>query len=168
MTGIAFDVDMTETLEDIEAVQSALSPVSIAAFMETTSDAIVKMRIAARFKSQGDDATGPWLPLKASTKTFRKLSGFAADGPINVRTGELLDWLMNVDPFVEVTNWGDTQATWPADQPDGWILRKFSTAQKGRGNTPPRPVLRVSEVDLRLHEQALAAYITHLTGLNWS
>jgi hypothetical protein len=51
----------------------------------------LRRKVAARFDTEGDAASGKWVPLAESTIERRIAEGFSS-GPINVRTGGLREW----------------------------------------------------------------------------
>jgi len=79
---------------------------------------------------------------------MRQQAGFGA-GPINRRTGELEDWVVNSGWFSYPTGFGASMR-YPNKAPTGELKKKVETAQKGRKypSTVARPVLGVNENDL--------------------
>lgn len=142
---IIFTDDVTMTLGKIADL---LSPLGMIPFMETVMGPYLSRRAKGRFASEGDDAVGAWQPLRSSTIAIRESLGFPA-GPINRRTGELEEWVVNGGQDAYPVG-PDTTMAFPGRKPAGELLKKVQTAQHGDPltRTVPRPVLAVSETDL--------------------
>lgn len=127
----------------------------------------VQGRAEARFSTEGDDVTGPWLPLNPATVEIREGLGYPGDHPINNRTGDLENYITKSQSQMSATG-GSVIMTYPGAAPSGELLDKVQTAQSGKGdpNTPPRPVLGFNEADLIyvLSEIALGLTETELIG----
>jgi len=136
--------------EMLDTVDSALSPVGLAAFLYGAVGPWVKERAQDRFAQEGDDVSGKWAPLQASTVEIRESQGFEGAHPINRRTGELEEYITQGQVGV-VTTPGFGNLTYPQNPPATKGLKeKLSTAQKGRTSprTVARPVLGLNERDL--------------------
>ena len=135
----------------LNSIDSALSPVGLAAFLHGDVGPWVKQRAADRFRDEGDDVTGKWAPLAASTVEFRENAGFEGAHPINKRTGELEAYITqgNVDvvaaPGVATMRYPSKSGTVSKA-----LRQKLKTAQQGRDTprTVARPVLGLNERDL--------------------
>lgn len=150
---INFDsVSVEEVLRNLE---STFESASLADFLRNEATSHLRARARSRFSSEGDDATGKWLPLKESTNAIRRKLGFPPAHPINVRTGELKAYVLVAPPAIIQTA-GAATLTWPGNVGGGRIEEKFLTAQIGSdvnhqypgSYTPPRPVVGVSVNDM--------------------
>lgn len=141
-------------------MEAALSPVSVGGFLEATVDPYIQGRAKARFASEGDDVSGKWLPLQEVTQKIRADSGFGAAHPINVRTGELEQYITGT-PGGVVPNAAGATLTSPGSAPTGELLKKVQTAQAGQNspNTAPRPVMGVNATDLSVILADLSKFI---------
>lgn len=142
------------------AVDTALNPVAIAGFLGAEVDPWLRTRARSRFASEGDDAVGQWAPLKESTQDIRSQLGYGASHPINVRTGELENYITGGPNRLDVAPWG-ASLTFPNGNTPGDLKEKVEIAQIGGGdrNTVPRPVLGLSNTDLTFVLGALAGHI---------
>lgn len=141
-------------------MQTKLAPPAIGAFLQTVVDPYLRGRVSERFDSEGDDVTGRWAPLGAATQAIRQQQGFGASSPINERTGEMKDYLLNTPSSLSFNPIGAT-LTYPGMLPGGELLDKLNTAQNGRTTPPtvPRPVLGVNTTDLAAVLASMAYYI---------
>ena len=147
MTNVSFEVDIAEpTAMLVEKISNTSAPV-LAKWMATRAIPWLADRAEARFDEEGDDASGPWPPLAYPTQQIRSFEGYGATGPINVRTGELQDYVVGSAGDIRATSY-TASLKWP-DATAGELTRKMISAQRGRKSppTPPRPVVAFSEVD---------------------
>lgn len=139
-----------------------LSPPGLGAFLGTSIGPYLTRRAKERFSSEGDDASGPWAPLKPYTVQVREEGNWPVSGehPINRRTGELENWVVGSGWDAYPTAAGAT-LRFPGTKPSGELRDKVQTAQHGRTNpsTVPRPVLAVNETDLLFTLTAFAAAV---------
>lgn len=148
------DNDVSKALDKLFAL---LSPGGMMFFLGSTMGPYLAKRAGERFRDEGDDASGPWAPLKEATIAIREAQGFGA-GPINRRTGELERWVVGSGWNAYPTGFGASMQ-FPKSRPGGELGRKVETAQKGRKIPPKtvaRPVLAVGETDLIFFQSALA------------
>lgn len=120
----------------------------------------LQYRVRGRFASEGDDASGKWLALNPATENIRSSEGYGAAHPINVRTGQLRDYLLTDRGDVGGFG-GGYQLTYPGQGGSALDQEKLRTAQRGKPqpNTPERPVLALGVEDYnRIHED-LADFI---------
>lgn len=145
----------------LEALDTAHSPQALAAFMETTVGPYLQERAKRRFRNEGDDVSGPWVPLSSTTNAFREAAGYPPDHPINHRTGRLENYITNTKVGARPTSSGGAMLTFPANPPRGETAAKVKTAQFGKftPRTPPRPVLGINEVDQAFFATSLHEYI---------
>jgi len=142
-------IDDREVLLFLQAIRGVLSGFSLHYFLRDEGMKYLRRRAQERFDSEGDDASGAWLPLSAATVEIRESEGFPGEGPINRRTGELERYIVHGGwPAYRQTP-QSASVTWPGREPSGELGRKFRTAQVGRAfpRTPARPVLAVNERD---------------------
>lgn len=135
-------------IRSLDNLITLMSPQGAAAFLGSTIGPYLSKRAKERFQGEGDDVTGAWAPLKPATITIRQESGFGA-GPINRRTGELEEYVVDGGWFAYPTGFGASMR-FPGKDASGELKRKMETAQKGRKspNTVARPVIGVNENDL--------------------
>jgi len=154
-------------------LDTATSAPGLAVYMHDFVSPYFEDQIVDRFAYEGDAASGPWLPLEASTIRIRRALGYS-DDEINDRTGELLDHVafgrryqpIGGDTFImDIPGIGGT---------DFMLNRKLITAQRGRvqgstemlpgAYTPPRPVLALDSGDvmavLRLAQMFVVQWMT--------
>lgn len=159
MTSLHTTVEAQDVYDALDNLATLLSPSGLIAFLGGHVGPYLSRRAEDRFASEGDDVTGPWKPLSEATIRLRAEQGFAA-GPINHRTGELEDWVVDGGWFAYPVGEGAT-LRFPGQNPTGELRSKVQTAQGGRAKpmTDPRPVLGVNEVDLLFMQSSLMAAI---------
>jgi hypothetical protein len=118
-------------------------------------------RVNRRFVNEGDDASGPWQPLSPATEAIRASQGYSPAHPINVRSGELRNFLLGNRGDVTGLG-GGFQLTYPGNTGSGLDQEKLQTAQRGKPqpNTPERPVLALGVEDYNQIHEDLADYLT--------
>jgi hypothetical protein len=136
----------------------ALSPKGLATFLQGEVDPYLRGRAEQRFSTEGDDVVGQWAPLKPATQNIRAELGYGPDHPINVRTGELMDYITQGNAATQMFPWG-AGITLPGQPASGELLEKMIRAQAGDERTVPRPVLGMNENDLIAVLLLLARYI---------
>lgn len=148
MVDLFLEIAITgDTEQKLQRLSALLNPEPVAAWMGETVDGYLHERASQRFDEEGDDASGKWAALKESTQTIRASMQFPPAHPINVRTGELADFIENTPGRVVPDTQGVT-LTLPGKEPGNPILQdKLRRAQKGDIRTPARPVLAVNEHD---------------------
>jgi hypothetical protein len=141
-------------------LQDALSPTGVGQFLATAVDPILRNRAIERFRAEGDDAVGQWLPLAAYTQSVRASMGYGPAHPINRRTGRLENYITQTPSNVQMFA-GGARLEYPGTPASGTTADKVRTAQVGTANpnTPPRPVLAVNHTDLELVLLGLATHI---------
>lgn len=147
----------------LETIDSALSPVGLAAFLYGSVAPWIKQRAEERFRNEGDDVSGKWAPLQETTIEFRENQGFGGAHPINKRIGELEDYITQGQISV-TTGPGVGVLQFPGNPPrTGSLREKMRTAQQGRSSpqTVARPVLGLNEKDLGVVLTMLAFHIQH-------
>ena len=142
----------------LNGLDTALNPVAIAGFLGAVVDPYLRKRAQARFTSEGDDVVGGWAELKEATQNIRSDLGYGAAHPINKRTGELEDYIVNSPNSLNIHPWG-ASLTLPGNAPVGELADKVRRAQQGDVRQVPRPVLGMNERDLAFVLLALASNI---------
>lgn len=137
----------------LTAVNTVLNPLHMMGFLKAKVAPFIRQRAAARFASEGDDATGKWAALMPATQEIRSHLNLpiSPTHPINRRTGELETYITQSDSDVFPLGMSGAQLTYPGSAPTGRALsEKLATAQKGRNHplTTDRPVLGLSMTDL--------------------
>lgn len=119
----------------------------------------LQQRARGRFAGQGDDASGPWAPLKPATEAIRASLGYSPAGPINIRTHDLYNYIVSDGGTVNYS--GGWTMTWPDRPGDQETLDKLQTAQRGKPspNTIDRPVVALGVTDYNDILDSLAAFI---------
>lgn len=155
-----FAVDMSDVDRMFRLMESRLDDSALAVFLKNEMEPYLQQRAAQRFASEGDDATGTWLPLSPATESMRISQGFAGPHPINKRTGELERYITQSAGNINSAP-GGIELVYPGTDPTGALFDKTSTAQKGKPNpkTNPRPVLAVGATDMNHFMTELAFYI---------
>lgn len=158
---VEIDADTTEAAAVILQLQTRLSPAGLATFLQGIVDPFIRNRIQGRFTSEGDDVSGAWHPLEQATQQIRAAYGYPPDHPINVRTGEMQDFLVNTQSDVVMTGIG-AELMHPPLTASAALSQKIATAQGGRASpsTPARPVIGVNENDVLFITSELVVYIT--------
>jgi len=135
--------------EKLLMLDTAVSPTALALFLGVAVDSYIRGRASDRFAQEGDDVTGPWKQLRPATIGYREFEGYPGPHPINVRSGELEEFITGNDGLVVTTQKGAYYKL-PGNRPNGELGKKFETAQKGRKkpHTLPRPVLGMNQTDL--------------------
>lgn len=154
------DVDKKNVEEMLTRVTLALSDVGIASFLHGSVGPWLQKRTEDRFRAEGDDVSGKWLPLESYTQQVRQAAGYGAEHPINRRTGEMEAYLTGGGWDV-LSAGGFSELTYPGNLPNAMEATKVSTAQMGLSypSTPARPVLGMNEVDLAYVLAALSTYV---------
>lgn len=158
---VTFEVDRQHLDLVLGSLAAKLSPPGLASFLDMIVDPFIRERINQRFAMEGDDVSGAWHPLSAATQHIRASYGFPAAHPINVRTGELRDWLVNTPSDIKVSGF-TAEANHPPPTTDSVMNTKLVTAQSGKAHpkTPARPVIGLDENDLLFVTSSLVAYIS--------
>lgn len=136
----------------LDLVMHAVSPGSLLDFLEERVVLHFHEDIDLRFAYEGDRKSGNWPALRDSTNDIREALGFPPVTPINIRTGELHDFVTN---HFEAHLLGEGAAVdIPGEPTDPELRNKLLTAQQGSDNNPPfratpaRPVLAADETDM--------------------
>lgn len=157
---ITFETDKDGAQAVIDELRDRLENAGLAQFLEKVVEPFIKLRIENRFHSEGDDVTGGWQPLHVATQLIRASYGFPPDHPINVRTSQMKDFLVNSRSDIK-NNGADVTLIHPPPTGNKGLDEKIKTAQQGKTKprTPPRPVLGFNENDLLFVTSELAAYL---------
>jgi hypothetical protein len=142
----------------------AVSPESMVMWLSGPMKSAIQGRAQERFVNEGDDVSnGPWEQLSEATQNWRNSYGFGPSHPINVRSGQLEDYVTRSAAAVVPTSWGASMV-YPGSPPGGGALAgtlhtKFVGAQRGEGSAPPREVLGLTTTDLELGLTSLTGWI---------
>lgn len=157
-------VEDTSVVGLINAVEKAVSPLSIANFLETEGMDHLIERLWNRFEMEGDQASGKWRPLSDATIEIRSRLGYT---PIqtNIRTREMVEFLENNYDLQMIMD--GALLVWPGSPISEAVEKKLMTAQMGNalnvwpqmGTTPKRPVVAIDESDLFAFMHLLAVHI---------
>jgi hypothetical protein len=155
------NVDSAAVMADIQHLMNTTDAPGLRKFLEDTADPYLQTRVRDRFSGEGDDASGQWLPLKPATESIRAALGYGPAHPINVRTGDMQDYLTNSRADVATLGQGAV-LTFPPKGADALTAQKIETAQVGKNwpPTPARPVVALSVTDEAAIVMDLADYIT--------
>lgn len=158
---MVLDIDDKLLANQILQLQHRLSSDGLEEFLEDVAHPYLQDRASARFAAEGDDAVGQWLPLDATTVQIRLALGYGGAHPINVRTRDLLTYIITAAPQTGRVAEG-MELTFPSSGGDPLIQEKIRTAQMGKSvpSTPPRPVVALSEKDSSDLTMLLSDYIT--------
>jgi hypothetical protein len=130
----------------LQALVQRASPGGLADFLETEVDPLLRQQILLRFVNEGDSAVGRWAGLKQVTGRIRRNKGFSALHPINVRTGELREFVAN-SVEIQTTNVGASLSK-PKRGGNRELQAKLNHAQTGgvgpTGPYPARPVIALT------------------------
>lgn len=154
-------VDTSDVEDMLFDVMAALGPAGLSSFMALRMTPWLQHRAEDRFVEEGDDASGRWGPLMASTIERRERAGYGGAHPINVRTGEMEAFITGAIGQAISTPEGVT-LVYPSEEPDGKLYDKVLYAQEGRGGNhqgTPRPVLAIGETDVLEMQTALMLFI---------
>lgn len=162
-----FEIEMDTTSVDtmLDKLVLATSQTSLEEFMRVEVNEFFETRIGDTFNEEGGVKTGFWAPLSEATVAIREALGYGGDSPINVRTGELQDFVQYGREYLQGDDWVEMQV--PGSPPDPITAQKLKTAQQGNpsnpipgfGPTPPRPILAVDEMDLARIMEMLVVHI---------
>lgn len=145
MSSIDVEVDSAQAERMIAILQRRTASSGVRSFLRWTVRPFLLTRIATRFATEGDDASGKWVQLAHNTGLIRARKGYPAYHPINIRTAGMIAHLMT---SYRVT--GST-LTLPGTLGGATLAKKIATAQIGGGTgktpAPPRPVLAVNDQD---------------------
>lgn len=171
-------LDVVITVQDGEvnalmrAADAATTPASFAKFHYAFTSPYMRSKARDRFRSQGDEASGRWAPLRDATEEIRENAGFPGASPINKRTGGLEAYIIGRPGEVTVTP-VDSALFFPARPTSRAEVEKLKTAQQGKPGgtplfggaqgmgapTPPRPVAAMDATDLIHTMSALQIHV---------
>jgi len=163
---ITFDLHWSAADLELYRVESALGRVD--QFLRGPVVTTLQLRASERFAAQGDDASGKWAPLRWPTEQIRAFQGFGPKWPINIRTGDMRDWLLGDGGEVRAYRGGHARVNWP-NKPSGELGEKYSTAQKGnkKKNTVARPIVAMNAADSTLVRTEFSAWLQGQGGLTF-
>lgn len=158
-------IDFYVTVDDsrptlrLKAIQDRIGGPGLASFMQGFAAPILQDRAYERFDLEGDDASGYWKPLAASTIARREKAGYVPIR-INDRTGAMRAWVERSEGSIKGTK-AAVIYEWPGTPSNRTIGKKLKVAQQGLAQpwTPARPVVAVDEEDLLLILSAMESWI---------
>lgn len=164
-----WDTMATESL--LSRTLRAVSGPSLAAWLTGPVDMYFKDDVIERFAFEGDNKSGDWAPLTETTERIRDALGFPPSDPINERTGELLDFVLNSREYMGGDDWAGMNI--PGDPDSAALEAKMIHAQQGAvdnalfpgATTPPRPVLAVDPTDMALLLQMLQMHVINFIAV---
>lgn len=158
---IEFDLDDRQVIAQFLQLRDRLSDRGLANFLEDHVDPYLKQRTQNRFAAEGDDAVGMWVPLSPGTVIIRQSLGYGGAHPINIRTHDMVNYILHSTPDVSSIVDG-MEINFPARGAPTPIQEKIETAQQGKPLplTPPRPVVALSSTDDREIGVLLSDYLT--------
>lgn len=154
--GITIVVDDSNAQQLLASLDKAFSAPELEMLLAGPVAVGLQQRAERRFESEGDATSGKWAELKQSTQLIRTLLGYSPSHPINVRDGDLRNFVTHTMGTVTPVADG-AELNWPG--PPGAVTDKFRVAQQGSPAgenpwfnsaepTPPRPVVAFDEVDV--------------------
>ena len=166
--GIEFDD--AKLMGNLARMRRAMEPVGIGSHIVLLAGPInqwFQARAAARFKSEGDRASGKWKQLERATWSWRRRSGFPEKHPINVRTGDLKTLLTEEKPNIGHDGVGSF-LLWPGGgqnrgrRPEK--MRQAAGQVRRRDGSPgtARPVVAWDLVDVAFVHRSFQTFI--MTG----
>lgn len=166
---LQYKKNFSSVYNQLEQMQRLLGGPALAEFMSKEIFPYLRERALARFAGNGDEVTGRWPALKPVTQTIREYYGYGGSGPINQRTGKLMEYVEQATPRM-VIGADSVILQYPGDLPTSRALdAKYRTAQRGRGftgsvsskpRTPPRPVIAFSATDYIVIQERLETFIS--------
>lgn len=158
---VLLDIDDRDLQRTLDRLEQRLSPPGLALWLDKATDPWIRERARKRFEQEGDDVSGPWLPLGEFTQNVRAQQGYGAEHPINVRTGEMERYITGPGDVTQTPALTILEA--PGGSPTGELADKIRTAQDGstvdNRYTPPRPVLGINARDVEAIMVSLAAWV---------
>jgi hypothetical protein len=161
---IEIEVDSFDTDMMLDITMWAVHGESLLRFLQDDAHEYFREEIALRFAYEGDSKSGNWGPLHDATVDIRRALGYGGETPINVRTGDLFDFVTRSYDVMGGEDWA--MLTLPGDPPNPTVAQKLKTAQQGSSNNPlgygptmPRPVLALGESDMVVLLQRLQSHI---------
>ena len=149
----------------LDRVEDMVDTAEIAGRLKTMVVPMLQESARTRFATEGADVGG-WEPLHPQTIHIRQSMNFGA-GPINYRTGSLMDFVTSNEGNVSIAG-GDAVLSWPdEDYPSQSVERAYAAAQNGRrarsetkpgggkrtrATQPARPVAELTEPDRQFIE----------------
>ena len=154
--------DAKQVAHMLNRLYVSIDPTMLTLFLGSTVETYLTKRAQNRFRSEGDSAVGgPWEQLHEATWAYRSAQGYGSQHPINIRTGEMENYIVGTPGRAYPHSLGAT-LIYPGTPPKGELKKKVETAQIGRSARPvtdPRPVLGMDETDLTAVLTSLSLYI---------
>lgn len=162
--GLTFVVNAREVDAMMQRGEMALAPQSMAFFLSNYVEPQLHRRARERFRKEGDEVSGKWAALRPATQAIRGSMGYGESHPINVRTGQMENFITAAPGQINVGVMGGASLTLPGSEPTGQLEEKIRTAQMGKDSpdTVPRPVLGLGVRDLEETMVAMGSYLTRV------
>jgi hypothetical protein len=151
-------VDPSDAKDTFNKLDTALRAAGLENFLLNVVAPYLQKRASDRFASEGDAASGRWSPLRKSTERYRMAGGYPPAHPINVRSGEMRNYLLGDPGQARVGN-GMAILNWPGRPGSPLVNKKIRTAQQGSNTTRPRPVLAIDQDDNIFISASLTSYL---------
>lgn len=145
---IEFTIDAASTEAAMGLLQEKISIGAIGEWLGSDVNNFLQQRAKARFSSEGDDAAGRWTSLADTTVAIREALGYGGPSPINIRTGDLFQYVTG--SAGQVTESSEGVALDFPNLNNNTVQAQLSNAQSGNKRTgaPARPVIALGEQDL--------------------
>lgn len=162
--------DTAQVNAELARLMMRLRQSSLRIFMQDKVRPFINQRTRDRFRTEGDDASGKWEQLQLTTGRIRMFKGYPPLHPINVRSGQLRNFVTTSSRVSNVGRYG-ASLTFPGALPRGELRNKLEIAQVGgRGKqsrhhagpnraAPARPVLALGFVDQQFVGYSLLDWI---------
>jgi len=158
---VVYNVNTAVARAILTGLQIKLSPPAMMAWMQAAVVPYIQQRVANRFAGEGDDVVGKWHPLKVETEAIRLKAGYGGAHPINVRTGQMKNFLTGSFGST-ISAGGITELEFPNQgSVTGQLAQKIMTAQMGTAIPPTqaRPVLGLNINDNMALTALLSGYL---------
>lgn len=165
-----YRVNDHDAQEMVSGLLEAFSTEALEVFLALSATQILQEDAAHRFDTEGASDGQPWKPLAQSTRKIRKDLGYPPS-PINYRSGSLREFVTEAQGYPVPLGDGLASLQWPGELPprNSDLFHSYDTAQHGKdaelegdqliqGDTPPRPVVRISAQAQALIQDALALH----------
>jgi hypothetical protein len=159
---IMFSGNADEAQRTLFALRQTLAPMHITLYLAQVLRPYLQKKAEARFLSEGDAAVGgQWAPLSEATERIRESKGLGGAHPINVRTGQLQNFVTTTgDVYPNALSAVLAMPGWKGKGGSQELVDKVETAQLGNENgAPPRPVLGLDIADLSFALVSLRQFI---------
>lgn len=152
------DINNKRPVVQLKGIVEKTSAAGLASFLQGFAGPILRERAEERFRSEGDEASGRWKPLAASTINRRESKGYVPI-KINDRQGKMREFVENAQGRVVPSRFGALYE-WPGTPQNRTTGKKLKVAQQGLSApyTVPRPVVAISAEDALMISAAAEAW----------